>query len=254
VVINIWKKCDGKKYITFLSETVWRIVESQENSSSRKLVNSLDEQILLEHMIEEAKPPIPADCLYLHPLLYTPFRYQPLRNGSRFGRRHERSLWYGSQKLKTAMAELAFYRFNFLSASEASYGVVVTQLTAFSVQIKTEHAIKLIEEPFAKFTDTISSPINYSASQKLGMAMREDGVKAFNYMSARYSGSGINIGLFTPSAFANKQPERNSFQSWQCVADHRVVEFLRTSAIEIDASNFSIDMFLINGELPFPAM
>lgn len=252
--MNIWKKCDGEKHITSLNEIAWRIVESQENSSTRKLVNSLDEQILLEHMIEEVKPPIPADCLDLHPLLYTPFRYPPLRHGSRFGKRHERSLWYCSRKLKTAMAELAFYRFNFLSASEASYGVVVTQLTAFSVQIKEENAINITNEPFLKFSDTISSPVDYSASQELGTAMREDGVKAFNYMSARDPELGVNIGLFAPSAFAKKQPEKNSFQSWQCVTDHRVVEFLRTNAIETEASNFSIDMFLVNGELPFPAI
>jgi len=253
VLINIWEKCNGKKHITSLSETAWRIVESQENSSTRKLVNSLDEQILLENMIEEIKPSIPAECSDLHPLLYTPFRYPPLSHGSRFGRRHERSLWYGSQKLTTAMAELAFYRFNFLNASEAGYGVVVTQLTAFIAQIKTDNAIKLMEEPFLQSTNNISSPVDYSASQVLGTAMRECGIQAFNYQSARDPETGVNIGIFTSSAFAKKQPERNSFQSWQCVADHRSVEFLRTSAFEIDAFNFSIDMFLVNGELPFPA-
>jgi len=84
--------------------------------------------------------------------------------------------------------------------------------------------------------------------------MRADGVEAFSFKSARDPESGINLGLFTPLAFARKQPERNSFQSWQCVADHRVIEFLRTNALETASITFSVDKFLVNGELPFPAL
>lgn len=252
--MSIWKANDGKAYITTLDETAWRIVESQEYSSTRKLVDTLDEQILLEQMIEEVKPPVSQEFTGYHPLLYTPFRYPPLKYGSRFGCKHERSLWYGSQQLRTMMAELAFYRLHFLHASEADYGVVIAPYTAFSVHINTECAVRLLEQPFSKFINTISSPVEYLVSQELGSAMRADGVDAFSFKSARDPESGINIGLFTPAAFAKKQPERNSFQSWQCVADHRVVEFLRTSAIETESVIFSVDKFLVNGELPFPAV
>ena len=254
MALNIWKECGGINNIATLNEIAWRIVESQDSASTRKLVNSLDEQILLEQMIEEVKPPIPLDCSALHPLLYTPFRYPPLRHGSRFGRKHEPALWYGSQKLKTAMAELAFYRFNFLRASEAAFGVVVTQFTAFSAHINTDRAIRLIDDSFSRFKDIISSPIDYSASQELGTTMRAEEVSGFNYCAARDPASGINIGVFSPAAFAKKRPENGSLQSWRCVADHRVVEFLRTNAMEIESENFSIDAFLVNGELPFPAM
>ena len=190
----------------------------------------------------------------LHPLLYTPFRYPPLRYGSRFSRKHEPSLWYGSQKLKTAMADLAFYRFNFLRASEAAFGVVVTQFTAFSVQINTGQAVRLIDNPFLKFKDIISSPVDYSAAQELGTAMRAEGINGFNYYAARDPKSGINVGVFAPSAFAKKRPENGSLQSWQCVTDHRVVEFLRTNAMETESETFTISTFLVNGELPFPAI
>ena len=254
MTLNIWNECDGKNNITTLNELAWRIVESQDSASTRKLVSSLDEQILLEQMIEEVKPPVPSSYSKLHPLLYTPFRYPPLRHGSRFGRKHEPSLWYGSQKLKTAMADLAFYRFNFLRASEAQFGVVVSQFTAFSVHINTEQAIRLIDDPFSKFRDVISSPVDYSASQELGTVMRDEGISGFNYLSARDPGAGVNIGVFAPAAFAKKLPENVSFQSWQCVADHRVVEFLRTNAIEMETVNFSIDSYLVDGVLPFPAM
>ncbi len=35
--MNIWKECNGKDHISSLSETAWRIVESQEISSTRNL-------------------------------------------------------------------------------------------------------------------------------------------------------------------------------------------------------------------------
>lgn len=254
MALNIWHECDGKNQITTLNEFVWRIVESQDSASTRKLVNSLDEQILLEQMIDEVKPPVSLHCSKLHPLLYTSFRYPPLRHGSRFGRKHEPSLWYGSKSLKTAMAELAFYRLNFIRASEAQLGVVLTQFTAFSTHINAVKAILLTDDPFSNYKEMISSPVDYSAGQELGTVMRDEGVDGFNYFSARDPEVGVNIGVFTPEAFARKLPEANSFQSWQCIADHRVVEFLRTNAIEVQTMNFSIDAFLVNGILPFPAM
>ncbi|MDI7027707.1 RES family NAD+ phosphorylase, partial [Pseudomonas aeruginosa] len=64
----------------------------------------------LEELLESSKPPVPADAEPLHYLLKTPFRYPPLRWGSRFGRRHEPSLFYAALKLETAMAESAYYR------------------------------------------------------------------------------------------------------------------------------------------------
>jgi hypothetical protein len=49
---------------------------------------------------------------------------------------------------------------------------------------------------------------------------------------------------------ARKLPNSQSFQSWQCGEDHRVVEFLRISANEADAAKISIDIFMVNGKLP----
>jgi hypothetical protein len=72
-------------------------------------------------------------------------------------------------------------------------------------------------------------------------------------MSSRDPDDGVNVGLFTPKAFAKNKPDINSFQTCQCIADHRVVEFMRTNAIEIETCKYSIDMFMVDGVLPFPA-
>ena len=51
------------------------MVEAQHRVSTLKLVDTLEEQALLEDLIEETKPAIPAECRHLDYLLATPFRY-----------------------------------------------------------------------------------------------------------------------------------------------------------------------------------
>jgi hypothetical protein len=250
---EIWQDCGGENYIGVMDEIVWRIVEAQEITATRKLVDSLDEQIILEEMIDSIKPQIPEWYRNFHPLLYTAFRYPPLKYGSRFGRRYEPALWYGSLQPRTAMAEKAFYQFNFLRGSAADYGMVTLQLTLFATGIKTDKAVKLTTAPFSDEAAKISAPDSYAHSQPLGSAMRAARVHAFNYQSARDAEGGINIGIFTPKAFLHKKPESKSLQSWQCVIDHRVIEFMRSSAIEFQSQAFPVENFLVNGKLPFPA-
>ena len=93
---NIWTRCAGTSEFQPLALSPWRAVEAQHLVSTRKLVDSADEQILLEELIDRAKPPDRTGGTH-HYLLSTPFRYPPLRHGSRFGSRHERGIWYGSE-------------------------------------------------------------------------------------------------------------------------------------------------------------
>ena len=110
---SIWTRCAGDSEIRPLGLSPWRVVEAQHQVSTRKLVDSADEQILLEELIDRAKPPYTTPAR-LHYLLATPFRYPPLRHGSRFGRRHERGIWYGSSTRRAAFAEISYYRLLFL--------------------------------------------------------------------------------------------------------------------------------------------
>src|SRR3990167_11008373 len=97
MTINIWKECNGETHMTSLSTTAWQLVEAQHKIATRKLVDSLDEQAILEELIDTSKPPVPTLYLNLHPLLRTAFRYPPLKHGSRFGTFVENSIWYGSR-------------------------------------------------------------------------------------------------------------------------------------------------------------
>lgn len=252
--IDIWQKCLGEKCITQLDETVWRLVESQQVTSTRKLVDSLHEQDILEDLIESIKPSLTAESASLHPLLYTAFRYPPLQHGSRFGSQFEQSLWYGSLELEAAMAEKAFYQFNFLRASEADFGFVEVPLTAFSVAISTQQGIKLIQPPFAQYRDIISSPVSYHVSQRLGNSMRQHNVEAFSYQSARDPNGGTNIALFTPQAFKRKNPNAQSLQTWRCLSTKEEIEFVQMSVMTTTAFAFPLNTFLVDGALPFPAI
>ena len=99
-----------------LRGVAWRVVEDQSDIITRPLARTDDEQALLERLIDTAKPPAPDPEVEpafrgLRYLLATPFRYPPLRYGSRFGSRHERGIWYGARKPPTALAEKDFYLF-----------------------------------------------------------------------------------------------------------------------------------------------
>ncbi len=249
---DIWSICQGRKHIGLIHKTAWRIVEAQEMTATRKLVDSLEEQMILEDLIEAEKPALPSGYLYYHPLLYTPFRYPPLKYGSRFGKKIEPSLWYGSLELNTAFSEKAFYLFNFINASGAKLGIVSPQFTAFSAEVKSSVGVKLTSAAFSQYTSLISKPNSYKASQLLGSAMRQAEIQAFTYYSARDRNKGINIGLFTPKAFLHKHPDEASFQSWQCFATNEVIEFSRSSTMVADAKIYSLDQFKVGNVLPFP--
>src|SRR5512140_435060 len=118
---SIWTRCAGRTELRRLVAEPWRTVEAQHVVSTRALVDSLEEQALLEQLLDDAKPPVPPGPEFagLHYLLATPFRYPPLAWGSRFGRRHERGIWYGSESCETALAELSYYRLLFFEGTKA---------------------------------------------------------------------------------------------------------------------------------------
>jgi len=236
-----------------LSGRPWRVVEAQHVVSTRKLVDSLEEQEELERMIDERKPPLPAEPAFagLHYLLATPFRYPPLAHGSRFATRYERSLWYGSREIRAAFAETAYYRLLFLAGTTAELGPLAVDLTAFRVRVHTARGVDLTAEPFRGYEARISSPTSYRDSQALGRAMRQSGVEAFRFRSARDHRGGVNLGLFTPAAFAARRPE--SLQTWHGVADGERVEFSLRSFFERAAYRFDRAEFEIGGRLPAPA-
>lgn len=248
---SIWTRCAGDSELRLLRLSAWRVVEAQHQVSTRKLVDSTEEQILLEELIDSVKPP-DITSGRLHYLLFTPFRYPPLPHGSRFGGRHERGIWYGSLELRSAFAEVAYYRLLFIEGTRAPIGTITTALTAFTASIRSAKGIDLTAVPFDSFRSKISSPSSYDASQQLGDEMRTAGVEAFRYWSARDSEDGINVGVFSPSVFGRAKPK--SFETWYCAASRERVDLAQADYVARSSFTFLREQFLVSGELPSPAI
>lgn len=217
----IWTRCAGDSRVGPFEATPYRAVEAQHQVSTRKLVASDAEQQLLEELIEGAKPASPAPRL--HYLLSTPFRYPPLEHGSRFGRPHERGIWYAADSVRTALAETAYYRLLFIEGTTADLGAVEADFTVFRARISTRSGIDLTRGPFQAERAHIASPTSYRATQALGATMRAEGVEAFRYPSARDVEGGTNVAALVPSVFASRRP--TGIESWHGLARKTGVGF-----------------------------
>lgn len=249
---DIWQGCKGEKWIDALQTTAFRIVESQEQIATTSLVDTAEEQVLLEQILERSKPAALPDEEKYHYLISTPFRYPPLPYGSRFGVRSSRGIFYGSLALETTLAECAYYRFVFWSGMSVPPPSerIITEHTTFAVKIASTRAVTLEQPPFDQFSQAISDPQSYSDSQILGERMRSADVQAFTYCSARDRQEGINIGLFTIDAIKSKKPTRN--QQWICTLNAEQVDFLKVHS-RSKGHAFTRDQFMIDRELPSPA-
>ncbi|WP_248345832.1 RES family NAD+ phosphorylase [Anaeromyxobacter paludicola] len=206
-------------------------------------------------MIDASKPALPPEPAFagLHYLLYTPFRYPPLRHGSRFGRRHERALWYGAEELATALAEVAYYRLLFFEGTAAQLAPDTITVSAFQARIRTSAGVDLTDPVFKPYLASLCSKTSYAQSQALGSEMRADGIEVVRYPSARHPGQGLNLALFTP-AFAAKTPV-GAPQTWYCtVTPTRDVEFRYEAVAGVQKVDFPRKRFLVRGALPAPAL
>jgi len=194
---------------------VWRAVEHQHTVSTRKIVDTLDEQELLEEILEESKPRYPAGTESLHYLLKTPFRYfPPYPHGSRFRRvRSHEGVYYASEHIRTSLAEFASYRVRFFDASPQTplprTGFLVT---VFSVKYASKHCLDLTMPPWVQDRARWTHPTDYTATQELADVARAAKIDVLRYESVRDVAGGFNVALLSPKAFASKKPIRE--QMW----------------------------------------
>lgn len=250
----IWDACNGPQHIVPLKGLLYRMVESQEQKATRSMVDSLEEQALLEIMLDEAKPPYPLDSIEtfdgLDYLLTTPFRYPPLDYGSRFGGTFEPSLFYGALSIEPVLAETAYYRFVYLHSMEIPPQTLCsTEHTLLSVRFKTNNGVRLHMTPFDTHREALTHKSDYTATQQLGAAMCDAGVDGFEYRSARDINQGICIGLFNPTPFVDRKVKEAT--EWFCEATIDMVAFKAKG--EAQVYRFSIEQYLVDELFPVPA-
>ncbi|WP_269929576.1 RES family NAD+ phosphorylase [Aminobacter sp. HY435] len=194
----------------------WRLVEAQHRISTLKLVDDLDEQAVLEQLIETTKPSIPIECRHLHYLLATPFRYgSNYPAGSRFRRAGKTlGVYYASETVGTAVAEMAFYRLLFFSESpDTPWPSDAAEYTAFAAAISISRAIDLGAPPLSSDRAIWTHPTDYAACQDLADSVREAEIGAIRYISVRDPSGGVNFALMSCRSFA--KPDPVDHQTWR---------------------------------------
>lgn len=205
----------------------WRAVEAQHVVATMRLVDTLDEQAVLEQLLESSKPKLPggrnsASGAGKHVLLTTPFRYRP-RHGSRFRPAGAAGVWYGAGTVRTACAEVAYWRWRFLMDSQGLQGTdLLTEHTVFPARIDGL-AIDLRQDPWRRHRAAWTDPLDYRATQALARAARGQGVQWLRYESVRDAGGDCGV-VFDVAALDGIDLGRQ--QTWHCRATRAAVRMV----------------------------
>ncbi|MBT8099023.1 MAG: RES family NAD+ phosphorylase [Gammaproteobacteria bacterium] len=234
--------------------TLKRLVENQEQKVTVALVDTLAEHEMLENLLEDSKPDPRVDAAFqkrlrqLDYLLQTPWRYPPLKWGSRFGRRFEPSLFYGALSDRALFAEAAYYRLLFLEGMQAPFADrVISQFTVFEASYQTDFGMDLSKPPFLKHAAVLRHKADYLPCQLLGTELRERGIEAIVYLSARAAGDELNVALLSPLALRSRK-HRNP-RHGLCEIRPDAVSFRLGDELHV----LKREAFLFEGRLPVPA-
>lgn len=189
-----------------VSVRAWRAVETQHRASTLRLVDSLGEQAVLEDLLEASKPPLPAGCARLHWLLATPFRYPaPRPAGSRFRAGGDPGVWYGADAIRSALAEIGYWRLRFLADSPATPDLPAVPHTVFRAAVGGCGVI-LYQPPFDRGARQWQDPASYAATQRFAAAARAAGIELIRYRSVRDPRHGACVAVLDPGAFRRPAP------------------------------------------------
>jgi hypothetical protein len=214
---------------------LWRAVEAQHVVSTMALVDSIEEQHVLERLLDDAKPRVPLGAGHLHRLLFTPFRYSPPPGGSRFRGANDSGVVYGADEIRTACAELGYWRWRHLQDSPALSAMPSKPQTMFQARIHTA-TVDLRTKPFVRDRKHWIEARDYSQCQRFGRAARDAGIGAIRYESVRDPERGSCCAVISPAAFVPPVPFEQ--QAWMLsVARDRVV-WQRTHALQSEEHEF----------------
>jgi RES domain len=231
---------------------VWRLVDAQYRVSTRKLVDSLAEQEILEDLVDATKPPVPSECQGLDDLLSRPFRSAPYPKGSRFRRAGlTPGVYYAAEQPRTAAAEMAFYRLLFFAESpDTPWPANPLQCTGFSATVFSYRSLDLTKPPLDDDRSVWRHPVEYAACQELADAARKAGAEILRYESARDPAmGGVCVAVLSCTAFVAASPPPmhvfpRDYQTWRIGVSRSGAYVLRefpVARIEFDRNAFASD-------------
>lgn len=171
-----------------LSRDLWRGVEAQHVVSTMRLADDAAEQRVLEELLEQSKPAPPAGAERQHYLVFTPFRYRsPV--ATRFRRAHDPGVWYGAEDLRTACAEVAYWKWRFLMDSEAlAKTALQTEHTFFKAKARGR-CVDLTAPPWKAAARAWTQRSDFRDCQALADAARSRGLGWIRYSAVRAAGT-----------------------------------------------------------------
>lgn len=191
---------------------LWRGVEAQHLVATMRLADSLEEQRVLEELLEASKPPLPQAARARHYLIFTPFRYRsPI--ASRFRRAADPGVWYGAENLATACAEVAYWKWRFLTDSDALAGQALHTQHSFFKASARGRCIDLTSAPWKASARAWGHRTDYSACQDLADEARRLDVAWIRYAAVRAPGG---VGGAVLRAEALSVASLSGQQTWAC--------------------------------------
>jgi len=221
---EVWARAWFDAGIAGKSMLAWRGVEAQHIVSTMRLVDTADEQDVLETLLEHSKPPLPTMKVPKHYLLSTPFRYRP-PHPSRFRPAGTLGLWYGAEELSAACAEVAYWRHRFILDSTAFLKTELLTVHTF-FQAKVEGAaIDLMSPPWNAARPDWTHGSDYSATHAVAETARERGVQWICYESVRAPGHRCAAVLDVEAL--EMVGNGTTQQTWHCKATRESVMLVR---------------------------
>jgi len=210
---------DGE-LLSSISKTVYRCIESSKKIASMAVVDTLEEQFLLEEMVDSTKPPAEPPNGYDY-LIRTPFRYPPLRHGSRFGTISDPSFFYASGSINTCFSECAYYRHLFITDNDAELGnQVISYHVVFTVKLHASNMVDLTASCYDEFQHKLKDSKDYSFTQRVGEYVDEFlGAGVIKFNSAR--ADGVNYAVSDINCIKSKKPIKR--EQFTCISSAKEI-------------------------------
>lgn len=206
-----WKAQWFESGVRQMSAELWRGVEAQHVVSTMRLADNAAEQRVLEELLEASKPALPPGAERRHYLVFTPFRYRsPV--ASRFRRPQDPGIWYGAEELRTACAEVAYWKWRFLMDSEAlAKSALQTEHSFFKAKARGRCA-DLTAAPWKAAARAWMHKTDFRECQALAEAARSRDLDWIRYAAVR--AKGLCGAVLKPQALLLVAPFAQ--QTWAC--------------------------------------
>jgi glycine/D-amino acid oxidase-like deaminating enzyme len=114
-------------------------------------------------------------------------------------------VFYGAEEVRTACAELGYWRWRFVRASQGLRELRAAAHTVFQAGASAR-CIDLSQQPWRKRRAEWMDPDDYRATQQLARQARESEVETIFYESVRDPKHGLCAAVLRPTVFRPKRP------------------------------------------------